>query len=57
MPDISMCENKDCPSKKKCYRFMAKPSPVWQTYAEFKPEKDKYKCDYFMKIWEKTIKP
>jgi len=54
MPDISMCENKDCPSKEKCYRFMAKPSPVWQTYAEFKVEKGKKKCDNFMKIWEKT---
>lgn len=57
MPDISMCKNKECPSKKKCYRFMAKSNPLWQSYAEFKPEKDKDKCDYFMKIWEKTIKP
>ena len=54
MPDISMCDNKDCPSNKKCYRFTAIPSQGRQSYADFKPEKDKDKCEYFMEIWKKN---
>jgi hypothetical protein len=54
MPDISMCENQECPSKKKCYRFIAKPNSLWQAYADFKPKKDKKKCEDFMKILNKT---
>jgi hypothetical protein len=46
MPDISMCQNEECPLKKKCYRFTAKPSPLLQTYAYFKPDEDG-KCEYF----------
>jgi len=45
MPDISMCCNLDCPVKKKCYRWMAKPDK-WQSYAEFDGGK---KCKYFIK--------
>lgn len=25
MPDISMCQNHDCPKAKECYRYMAIP--------------------------------
>jgi len=46
MPDISMCQNEECPLKKKCYRFTATPSPLLQTYAYFKPDEDG-KCEYF----------
>lgn len=35
MPDISMCQNKECPSKNDCLRFTAKPNEIWQSYAEF----------------------
>lgn len=52
MPDIAMCINKECKSSKKCYRFIAKPNKYVQSYADFKPEKDKKKCDYFMKIYD-----
>lgn len=45
MPDISMCQNDSCPLKEKCYRFMAIPDDVWQSYTEFKYELDN--CDYF----------
>jgi hypothetical protein len=46
MPDISKCENEECPLKEKCYRFTATPSPVLQAYAYFKPDEDG-KCEYF----------
>lgn len=35
MPDITMCLNKKCSKKNKCYRFLAKPSQV-QSYSDFK---------------------
>jgi len=31
MADISMCTNKECPSKEDCWRFQASPSE-WQSY-------------------------
>lgn len=34
MPDITMCKRYDCPARKECYRFMAKPGP-YQSYAEW----------------------
>jgi len=36
MPDITMCKNKKCKKKDKCYRFTAEPSEYRQSYAEFK---------------------
>ena len=47
MPDIAMCNNKLCKSKKKCYRFTAKPNPFRQSYGSFKPEKGRDKCDFY----------
>jgi len=35
MPDITMCKNESCPLKINCYRYMAKPNPDRQTYADF----------------------
>jgi hypothetical protein len=35
MPDISMCENYDCPLSNGCFRFLATPNPYGQSYAEF----------------------
>ena len=46
MPDISMCQNKECNFKKDCYRFTAKPDEVCQTYGEFNC-KDKVAIDTF----------
>jgi hypothetical protein len=45
MPDISMCKGKECPLKKECYRFRAKPDYL-QAYFMEVPYKDG-KCDYF----------
>jgi hypothetical protein len=35
MPDISMCNNDDCPLAKKCYRHEAEPNKRWQSYDKF----------------------
>jgi len=46
MADISMCSNKQCPLKLKCYRFTAPANPHWQTYADFEYDEEKG-CEYF----------
>jgi hypothetical protein len=51
MPDISMCKNESCSIKEKCYRFMATPDPMWQSYSIFRQNSDQT-CDFFL-----TIKP
>jgi hypothetical protein len=43
-PDISMCDNKKCKRRKKCYRFTAEPSEHMQSYFLNMKEKD---CEYF----------
>lgn len=54
MPDICMCEGKDCPLKEKCYRFTAKPTPEWQAYFTKSPYKKKTKsCEY---LWREDVK-
>jgi hypothetical protein len=35
-PDISMCKNKKCERRKKCYRFMAKRKIFGQVYSDFR---------------------
>ena len=35
-PYISMCRNRFCPLRLKCYRFIAKPNR-WQSYSFFHP--------------------
>ena len=51
MPDISKCENEECPLKKKCYRYTAIPSPELQAYAYFKPDEDG-KCEGYWPDWK-----
>lgn len=46
-PDITMCNGDNCPVKKKCYRYTAKPSE-YQSYFVESPIKDG-KCDHY---WE-----
>lgn len=53
MPDISMCNDKSCPSRKDCYRFMAKPSMI-QSFALF-DRKGKDRCESFIKLWNKKV--
>lgn len=47
MPDISMCQNKDCPSAKSCYRFLATPSPYRQSYMDYKVPPGQDRCDSY----------
>jgi len=47
MPDISMCLNKKCPLRDKCYRYKAIPTPGWQTITDFKYDDG---CEYFERI-------
>lgn len=50
MPDISLCENEQCPSKDDCYRFKAIPDITYQAYDIFEPENGENKCEHFIKI-------
>lgn len=49
MPDITMCRGTDCPKRKKCYRFMAKPNEYRQSYFVATP-RDGKECNYFYLI-------
>jgi hypothetical protein len=49
MPDITMCQDNECPMKNKCYRFTATPSKYGQSYFAETPREDYY-CDYFYPI-------
>lgn len=51
MPDISMCQNESCASRKRCYRYMAIPHENWQTFGSFAPQPGDTKCEYFASIW------
>lgn len=55
MPDISMCQNKDCKSHEKCYRFMAKPNQHRQAYMDFKPDDNDDKCDDYLPLYVRSI--
>ena len=48
MPDYSLCHNHTCPSRFKCYRYMAIPNEYRQAYSLF--EHDGQKCEYFFPI-------
>lgn len=51
MPDITMCQNHDCPHAKSCYRHEATPS-MRQSYSTFRPEPSG-ECIYHMPVWLK----
>lgn len=45
MPDITMCEGKECPIKNQCYRYTANPSDYQSYFAE--SPWDGEKCEMF----------
>jgi predicted ATP-grasp superfamily ATP-dependent carboligase len=45
MPDITICQNGSCKFRKRCERFMAKPSEQ-QSYALFEPKDNS--CEGFI---------
>ena len=53
MPDISMCDNSQCPLAKKCYRSTqsgTKPSEFRQSFSSFKYDAESG-CGYY---WERS---
>lgn len=52
MPDITMCDNKECPKKESCYRFKATPNEYWQAYSTFKYD-EKEGCVFYVKLEKK----
>lgn len=47
MPDIAMCLDYNCSKRQKCYRYVTRPTPDRQTYADFKEEKEGEGCKNF----------
>ena len=61
MPDISMCEGKDCPIRQHCYRHTASANKKWQSWLCDAPyDHKKRRCDEYIendkarKIGEKS---
>lgn len=48
MPDISLCRNTNCPLRKNCYRFTAKPDEFIQSYSNFTYNAITQSCHHFM---------
>lgn len=49
MPDVAMCDGKNCPLKETCYRYRAVPYNIGQTYLAESPYKEG-KCDLHWKL-------
>lgn len=57
MPDICMCEDKECPTKDKCYRFLAIPDEYLQSYFTESPrDKETGECGYFISTEKRRIR-
>jgi hypothetical protein len=54
MPDLTMCENKDCPLKETCYRYIAHPDII-QSYGEFHPDSGSNTCEHYMQAEQITV--
>ena len=52
MPDISMCQNRQCPSAGECWRFNATPWEQGQLYGSFTVEEGEDKCFAFWSMPE-----
>lgn len=47
MPDITMCDNRDCSIRNRCYRAMANPSD-YQSWAIFEPHEEG--CEHYIEL-------
>ncbi len=45
--DISMCLNRECPSRLRCHRYTADSDWLYQSVMNYKPDKDTGKCKSF----------
>ncbi len=48
MPDIALCQNKECPSSSRCHRFLVIPEEFSQVYVEFTPSNGEERCIYYI---------
>lgn len=51
MPDLTMCNNDECPKAKECYRHEVKPSPHGQARVKFK--NNRLGCSAFVEMTAK----
>jgi len=51
MADITMCVRESCPLADSCYRKLATPDPLYQSYSEFTPAEFETGC-YCEFYWE-----
>lgn len=56
MPDISMCGDHRCPSRKGCYRYMATPSEFRQAYGMFGRPDDAEKCEHHWPVEGRRVR-
>ena len=58
MPDITMCDNKQCPLMQSCYRSTAIPTPLWQSWIHFTPTiiDGDAKCDNYISDFNRRAK-
>lgn len=57
MADISMCKGENCLLKESCYRFLAEPNTIRQTYLSESPyNKETKSCTYYWKVSLKNNK-
>jgi hypothetical protein len=47
MQDIAKCQDNQCPSREKCFRY-TQPSMLFQNFAEFKRSPAAVKCAHFI---------
>ena len=52
MADIAMCTNSNCPSRDSCYRFIATPNALRQSYSDYTPVGDR--CSIYIKCHSKS---
>jgi hypothetical protein len=51
MVDMALCENKQCPRRHECFRYMSIPDPYWNYFSEF----DHENCKDFIEIRDRPI--
>ena len=56
MPDLSMCDNDKCPKRNYCYRFVAVPFKVWQSWAHYDLEEYQGGCFLALRRTDKIRK-
>jgi hypothetical protein len=54
MPDITMCLNRQCPKRRKCYRKTAKPNEPYQSFSDFKYGVDENGFFFCASYWPVT---